>query len=93
MHDRYVRACGTSLRGAALATLYSHLLCVAPLLHINCGHVLILVTASTAFTRHLLLKFDLLEKVVLLLLNRMMTTDLGGLLLISGRRHARLEIA
>ena len=64
------------------------------MLHINHGHVLVLVTASAAFTRHLLLKFDLLEEVVLLLLlDGVMTADLGGLLLVPGRRHACLEVA
>ena len=56
--------------------------------------MLVLVTTGAAFARHLLLKFDLLEEVVLLLLlDRVMTADLGGLLLVPGRRHARLEVA
>ena len=40
--------------------LGSLLLCVAPLLHINCGHVLVLVTTGAAFARHLLLKLKIL---------------------------------
>ena len=56
--------------------------------------MLVLVTTGAAFARHLLLKFDLLEEVVLLLLlDRVMTADLGGLLLVPGRRHACLEVA
>ena len=56
--------------------------------------MLVLVTTGAAFARHLLLKFDLLEEVVLLLLlDRVMTSNLGGLLLVPGRRHACLEVA